>query len=532
MEINCVLISMKKIVLYIIPFLLFGRCKHASLDDSPIPVTPVVFTISPDSVQINPSGYNPLAATVRFTTPIAGKTFIRVKGKHGKITDIEHTFEDMGTNHSISVTGLYPNFSNTVDIRMVNQKGDTLATATTIIQTGDLPPNMPTSMVAAPFDESKVAPGLILVSNYSTFPMTPYFMDAYGEIRWVLDYRSHPQLNTLNYDVGISRLKNGNFFFEDSNPGEPAIYEVDLLGTVINHWDLSGYLCHHEVIEKPNGNFLITATKPGSTYKNGNPTVEDYVIEIDRQTGQVTTVWDLKESLDETRTSLTEPDGIQPANDWFHANAVMYDSTDNTIVVSGRSQGVVKLDYHNQVKWILSAHTGWTTNRRGEDLTQFLLKPLDANSAIISDTGIIAGTRVAPDFEWNWYQHNISRLPNGDWMLFDNGSVREFNSSTPLKYSRSVCYKIDPVHMTVAQTWSYGKARGIDTFSQIAGSSQFIPQTNHVLFGPGYQVVNTNGKGGKVVEIDFATKQVVSEISIACSGGFEHHRAKKMSIYP
>ncbi|UFH52356.1 aryl-sulfate sulfotransferase [Spirosoma sp. KNUC1025] len=525
---------MKKILLYSAIILLLANCKP-SQDDSPTPSASTLFSISADSVQVNPSGFNPLAAVVKFTSPVAGKTFIRVRGKHGKITDVEHTFTDMGTSHNVPVIGLYPNYSNTVDIRILSQQGDTLATASTTIQTGELPPNMPTSIVAAPFDESKVAPGLILVSNFSTSgtgsPLTPFFMDAYGEIRWVLDYRTHPVLKALNYDDGISRLRNGNFFFGDTNPNIPAIYEVDLLGNVVNSWKLSGYVFHHEVMEKPNGNLLLTATKPGSTYKNGSPTVEDFVIEIDRQSGNLATVWDLKESLDESRMNLVTPDGVQTPSDWFHGNAVMYDSTDNTIVVSGRSQGIVKLDYNNQVKWILSAHAGWTTNRQDEALSQYLLQPLDARGNPITDNAVINGTAVAPDFEWNWYQHNITHLPNGDWMVFDNGSVREFNPAAS-KYSRAVTYKIDPVNKTVQQTWTYGKERGAETYSKIISSSQFLPQSNHVVFGPGYQVPNADGLGGKVVEIDYATKQVLLEISISSANGFGFHRAIKMSAYP
>ncbi|GAB3038223.1 hypothetical protein GCM10027185_45850 [Spirosoma pulveris] len=486
-----------------------------------------------DSIHLNPYGYTPLAALLNFSTPLVGRTFIRVRGKHGNLTTIDHLFTDTGTSHSVPVIGLYPNYANLVDIRIVDEGGDTLAQSTITILTGDLPPNMPQSITVTRFDETKVATGLILVSNYSTLgtgsPSTPYLMDAYGDIRWVLDYRSHEKLKTLNFDDGIGRLRNGNFFFGDINTS--VIYEVDLLGKVINQWGTSGYLFHHEVSEKPDGNFLLTTTKPSSTYANENPAIEDYVIEIDRQDGTISTVWDLKESLDETRYAVSD-DGLQGPSDWFHGNAVTYDSTDHTIVVSGRSQGVVKLDYTNHVKWILAAHKGWTTNRRAEDLTQFLLQPLTSNNDPISSMAVIEGTSIAPDFEWPWYQHNPNYMPNGDLLLFDNGSRREFNENATSKYSRVVAYKIDPINKTIKQTWTYGKERGVETFSNIVSSVQYLPQSNHVVFSPGYQVANSDGKGGKIVEIEYATRQVVSEISISSANGWGFHRAKKMSAYP
>lgn len=522
---------MKNLILLFLLTVAFSGCKHA-IDNPPVPVAAREFTIASDSVQLNPYGYTPLSARINFSAPIAGRSFIRVRGKHGKLTNVEHAFNDKGTTHSIPVIGLYANYTNTVDVRVLSDGGDTLAKSTLTIQTGDLPPNMPQSITAAPFDENKVAPGLILVSNFSTYgtgaPSTPYFMDAYGDIRWVLDYRSHDQLKTLSFDNGIERLRNGNFFFGDINTSR--IYEVDLLGKVIDSWNLSGYVFHHNVIEKPNGNFLLTASKPGSMGLNGVAMVEDYVIEIDRTEGGLVNEWDLKQSLDERRTILAQSPLVN-ADDWFHGNSVAYDSTDNTIIVSGRHQGVVKLDYENRVKWILGAHRGWTVNRRGEDLRKFLLSPVDASGVIIADTAVSDGSKITSDFEWNWYQHSTIFLPNGDIMVFDNGEIREYNP-TASKYSRAVAYKIDPVKMTVQQTWAYGKERGVETYSQVVSGVQFLASSNHILFTPGFQVPNTTGEGGKVVEVELANKTVVSEISISSANKMGFHRARKMSAYP
>ena len=515
---------------YFLPVLLLivGGC-HPS-DTSPVPDDGTTIRVAADSVILNPSGNAPLSALLRFSTAVPGPVFMRVRGKHGAITNVEHVFSDKTNHHVLPVVGLYPNYANTVDLRLLSPAGDTLARTTLTIQTGGLPPNLPVSHLPQLFRESALAPGLLLVSNMSTFgtgsPSTPYFLDAYGDIRWLLDYRSQPRLGKLFYDCGIARLRNGNFFFGDINTA--SIYEVDLLGKILNTWPLNGYVFHHEVTEKPNGNFIVTVTKPGSMYLSGKPTVEDFVIEIDRTTGRTLTEWDLKQSLDERRNVLPQSNG---PDDWFHGNAVVYDSTDNTIVVSGRHQGVVKLDYNNRVKWILGAHQGWGENRRGENLNSFLLQPLDASGRAITDTSVVNGWTNAPDFEWNWYQHSSIALPNGDIMLFDNGDRRNFNPAGPA-YSRAVSYKIDPVRMTVQQTWTYGKERGLDTFSRIISSVQYLPATNHVIFAPGYQVKNTNGPGGKIVEIDMATKQVLSEISISTATQWGAHRAKKMSAYP
>jgi arylsulfate sulfotransferase len=513
-----------------------------SKNDHPAPsdlIVPIEFTVSADSIKVDPYGYTPLSALVSFTTEKAGNTVIIVKGKHGAASDVVHRFNDAGTYHSIPVIGMYADYANTVLLRIVNSNGDTLEKSTVAITTGSLPEYMPTSITAQDFDTSAVEPGLTLVSSLSTFgitgePTIPYFLDNWGDVRWVLNYESNSELSSLFYDDGIARLRNGNFYFGNAQTGK--IYEVDLLGKILNTWSMPGYSFHHNVQEKPNGNFVVSVTKQGSTGTNGDDTEEDYIIEINRQTGAIDNVWDLKQSLNPYRTALTTN-----MHDWIHVNSVVYDSSDNTIIISGRTQGVVKLDDKNNVVWILGAHADWGTNGRGEDLNQFLLTPLDASGNPITDTAVTNGWTSRDDFEWNWYQHSNILLPNGDIMVFDNGTTRtvynisdgtNIYNSAPGKYSRAVEYKIDAANKTVQQVWSYGKERDQACYASIISSVQYLPETNHILFAPGFNVLNANGVGGKIVEVDYATKQVVAETSINTANKFAFHRAKKMSAYP
>ena len=72
------------------------------------------------------------------------------------------------------------------------------------------------------------------------------------------------------------------------------------------------------VLEKPNGHFVVTVNKLGE------PTVEDYVIEIDRVTGDIIREWDLRQSLEYGRRAW--PSGFADLDvDWFHGNGLAYD---------------------------------------------------------------------------------------------------------------------------------------------------------------------------------------------------------------
>ncbi len=486
------------------------------------------FVIPQDSIQVNPDGAAPLCAIVKFTSPIACRTQIIVHGKTAG-ADLSHQFNDSGLYHAVTVAGLYPNYENTVDVLCLLGNDSVVEETTVSITTPALPANMPTSIVTTALQSGDVVEGGNMVSNWScTQPMIPYFVDDYGDIRWLLNFSGNNELKNLSYECGIARLKNGDYFFGDISSGK--IYEVNMLGAVINQWNLpAGYAFHHNVIEKPDGNFIVTVTKAGSTNSHGVSTIEDYVIEIDRTTGAIVNQWDLKVSLDDTRTALSTA-----AADWFHGNGLVYDSTDNTIIVSGRMQGVVKLNYDNQVQWILAPHRGWGTNQNGINLNTRLLTPLDSTGKPITDTNVVMGWTNNPSFEWNWYQHSPFLMPDGDLLLFDNGSSRNFNTTATTQYSRAVEFKIDPVAMTVQQIWTYGKERGNATFSTLFSRVEYLPQKNHILFCPGYDVPNAvaGGYGGKIIEVDYATKVVVLEMEISVNGGISFHRADRMDLYP
>ena len=120
-------------------------------------------------------------------------------------------------------------------------------------------------------------------------------------------------------------------------------------------------------------------------------------------------------------------------------------------------------------------------------------------------------------------------------LVFDNGYNRNwipnFNPGVT-NYSRIVEYKIDLPNKTVQQVWSYGKERGQHGFSQAVSGVQYLQQTGNVLFCPGMGVQTTIGGGGRVVEINPKTKEVVFELEITVGSGFAFHRVTRLPIYP
>ncbi|MEM1219306.1 MAG: aryl-sulfate sulfotransferase [Bacteroidota bacterium] len=483
--------------------------------------------ISADYV-LNPSGFAPLSAEVSVSAPVPGRVQIRVVGQKGIESDLVHTFTTNAESQTVPVHGLYADYANQVELSWLNPNGNVRTTTRITITTQALNDDLP-NITVQNRDFASMQEGWTLVSSLAIFnPNVPYIFDAFGDIRWYLDYNESTLLDNLYYDVGIERLANGNFYFGDLATAQ--IYEIDLFGRILNQWEMPGYGFHHHVQEKPDGNFLVTVNKYGSTHLNGSFTVEDHIIEIDRITGAIVMEWDLRELLDEYRTSLIDLLDEQYI-DWVHCNAVLYDPNDQTIIVSGRTQGVFKLNYEHELVWILAPHEGWGQNRLGQNLDNFLLEAVDPLGNPYSPN-VQEGGQNAADFEWNWYQHATKLMPNGNVILFDNGQFRNFDFSDFSGYSRAVEYRIDEDNLEVEQIWTYGKEEGPQLFSEIISDVDYDIETNNVIISAGFGVRNAqNEVGARVLEIDYST-QTISFDAFIESYGLAMHRSQRLTMYP
>ncbi|MEO0898268.1 MAG: aryl-sulfate sulfotransferase [Bacteroidota bacterium] len=487
------------------------------------PSTEIITTIG---VQLNPTGVAPLTAQITLTTSVPVSAEVIVEGRRGLESNLVQVFPEFGRDLNIPVLGLYANYSNDVTLNLLDASGNILVTRGFRFQTDSLIADMPEIRIDKA-DPARMEPGFNFV-NYFGFddifnPQRPFIFDQYGDIRWYIDFTSHPSLVTLFYDNGMFRMENGNLVFGDGNTA--SVYEMDMLGNIVRSRQLDGAGFHHQVMEIPNGNVLVTVNDYSKQTK------EDVIFELDWDNGGNTIhSWDLNQSLDNSRRAW--PTDLADLNvDWFHANGLAYDETDKTLIVSGRTQGTVKLTYNNQVVWILAPHRDWGTSGSGIDLKQFLLQPLDAQGNPITDPAVLDGTVNHSDFEWPWYQHSPEIMPNGNILLFDNGDNRNYTGQE--LYSRAVEYKIDEEKMTIQQVWDYGKERGEETYARIVSRVSYYPSTNNVIFTPGRSYENGNPVG-KIVEINKDTDEVVFEASIFPPQGLfdiTFHNARRGRLY-
>jgi arylsulfate sulfotransferase len=200
------------------------------------------------------------------------------------------------------------------------------------------------------------------------------------------------------------------------------------------------------------------------------------VVEISATNAALLNAWSPLDLLDPTRvTYLTYENGDSYGVDNEHANAVIEDTNDNSIIVSLRNQNAVcKFSRSTgQLKWILGPPANWSTNFQSELLTP-----------------------VGAPFAWNYAQHAPMTTPQGTLLLYDDGNYRAspFDTSVPDSdnYSRAVEYSINETNRQVSQVWDSTQANDDRLFTPIVGDADWLPHRRNVLVTYGY-VTYING---------------------------------------
>ena len=453
------------------------------------------YTLESPNVVLNPYGNSPLTALVMFTTDEETEVEVTIKGKD-KNSTFTHTFES-AKEHYLPIYGLYANKENEVILK-VGEESKTLK-----IKTEALPDNMalPTSVTAK---KDKLGNDLYFFTPSSSGYTVAY--DVNGDIRWYL----------TNYALWkVDRLENGNLLLSterlvNSPYYMTGMYEMTLLGKIVKEYSLPGGY-HHDYYEMPNGNFLVAS----DNFSSG--TVEDYIVEMDRNTGEIVKTFDLTKILN-------KEDGKSEnwtQYDWFHNNAVWYDEKTNSITLSGRHMdAVINLDYETgKLNWIIGDPTNWS-----EEYQKYFFTP------------------VGDDFEWQWSQHAAMITPEGYVFILDNGNNKSKIESEYVpaskSYTRGVMYKIDTENMTIEQIWEYGKERGSSFYSPYISDVDYLDKNHYIVHSGG--IVSVDGKPsnqpaglstGKVKltsdTVELLNDEVIFEIKLPTN----NYRVEKMSLY-
>ena len=458
------------------------------------------YTIDEPNVILNPYGNSPLTALILFETEIEVSPKVTIVGKDENTTFTQE-FTSSKT-HMLPIYGLYADYNNEIIIEYTIDGGE--ITKTINIQTEKLPDNfvLPTRVEA---NKDYLDNQLYFFTPSSSGYTCAY--DVNGDVRWYLTNYALWKIDRLENGhllVSTERLVNSPYYMT-------GLYEMDLLGKIYVEYSLPGGY-HHDYYEMENGNLLVAS----DDFNNSKGTVEDYIVELDRETGKIVKTFDLKDVLnmsDGKSENWTD-------YDWFHNNSVWYDKDTNSITLSGRHQdAVINIDYDTgSLNWIIGDSTNWS-----EEYQKYFFTP------------------VGDDFEWQWSQHAAMITPEGYVFILDNGNnkskIKDEYVKASESYTRGVMYKINTDDMTIEQIWQYGKERGSEYYSPYISDVDYLEANHYIVHSGGIsykdgEVLNQPaGIGGadelKSITTELLNDEIIFEIELPTN----NYRVEKMDLY-
>ncbi len=424
-------------------------------------------------LSFTPAVNAPLAGLLSLTTPIDTRVSVLVSDG----ADVwERDFYDYATTHSVPLLGFKPDQTNQILVTVYdkNRNAYTAPQLLTFV-TAPLPAAFPHSVVLKS-EPGKMEPGYtlgIITHSYSTADTYVTIIDNSGAVVW---YCPSPMAG----DNDVRQLDNGDLFFEQSPPRNDFL-EMNMFGETVRTWyPPAGYPINpHEGVMTDHGTILYLSDvsrvvsnfpsavnpPPNTNYTLITKAVDDNpAVEISATNAVLLNAWSPLDLLDPTRvTYLTyefhNADGV----DNEHANAIIDDTNDNSVIVSLRDQNAIfKFSRTGQLKWILGPPAGWSAN-----FDPYLLTP------------------VGTPFEWNYGQHAPELSPEGTLLVYDDGNDRASPFDPPVadqdNYSRAVEYTIDETNMEVSQIWDSTLANEDRLFTPFLGRVQWLPQTRNLL---------------------------------------------------
>jgi arylsulfate sulfotransferase len=435
-----------------------------------------------------PAANAPLAGALQLTTDADSRISVLVSDGTGIW---ERDFYDYTTNHSETLLGFKPDQTNLIQVT-VYDKDRNAYTAPQLLAfvTAPLPTNFPTYTVLTD-EPTMMEPGYMLAVINLAYVITGdiVIMDNSGNVVW---YCPTPTSGSGYNDV--RQLDNGDLFLQLAPPVNEFI-EMNMLGEIVRTWQPpaqypinihEGLVTSHDTIMYLSDTSNRVSEFPSSDLIPDPPLIttnidDNPIVEISFTNSALLNVWSPLTNglIDPTRvTYLTygEFSGSPYGVDTEHANALIDDTNDNSIILSMRDQNaVVKFSRSTgKVKWILGPPALWGTNWQ-----PYLLTP------------------VGTPFNWNYGQHAPELTPEGTLLLYNDNPYQASPFDATVEdqsnYSSAVEYSIDETNMTVSEVWNSAWQTNQDRlYTPVVGRAQWLPQTRNVLVTYGY-ITDQNG---------------------------------------
>lgn len=381
-------------------------------------------------IKENPYGTNTLSLYVYFSTQEPVSVSYNVSVPDSSIEDFSQTpagEEEFTTEHEFQVLGLIAEEENTITFTLAKEDGS-VETRSYVHTMGELSGEEERKLQQTEVAEQgeSVTDGLyVILGNDSDKEDFMYYYDNSGVLRGeipLIGYRSHRLL-----------FQDDRMYYSIS---ENQIAAVNRLGKVEMIYGTGTYSLHHDYVFDDDGNMLVLATDTESE------SVEDQIIKIDTQTGEVSCVLDLEELFpDYKETCIKNDDGEL---DWMHINTIQWIGDDAVLLSSRETSTILMItDIYDspKVEYMIGEESFW----EGTGYEELLLQK-DESMGTFSNTGgqhsiTYVKDETLDEGEYYLYLFNnnfgtSNSNPSYDWKQIDGmeTSMKEGTTSYYYKY--------------------------------------------------------------------------------------------------
>lgn len=433
-------------------------------------------------VKDDPYGTNTRSLYVYFTTeqPASVSYTVSAEGYPDFSADAYEGADGPVTEHEFLVLGLLPDVTNTITLTVTDESGDVVERVIErkglgLLGTEEVRLEQPVTAA----DGTELGDGLYaILGNDSDDQDFMFYYDVNGVLRGevpILFYRSH----RLLFD------DDGLMWFSVSTEKMAA---MDRLGRLVRILDLGDrYILHHDYAFDADQNLVLLATK----LNRDDGCVQDQIIKLDTDTGEVTPLLDMGDMFPEYKMS-TDHAGIDESDitatgkwDWIHFNTIQMLPDGSALLSARETSTIIKIDDLEgtpTLDYMIGEPSVWAGTPQEDD---FLTKVGD-----FSDTGgqhsiTYVDDPALPDGQYYLYMFDnnygsAQTRPDFDWTVID-GIVTKYSIATEGAYSQYRRYLVDE------NAGTYTEVNAFDVpYSPLVSSAQEL-DGGRVLIDSGLQ---------------------------------------------
>lgn len=307
---------------------------------------------------LNPFGTASNALYLYFQTDMPTEVSYTIHVEDESIPDytaeaMDASGQEYTRTHEFQIIGLVPGKTNEVTMTISGSWGNARQIVSFTVDMPETRSGYATQLeVTDGTSEAAQAEGLFAMMRVNGYLGYGFFYDDAGVLRYEMVLEG----------FGLDRLLfDGDEIVTCVSSSKLA--RIDRLGRVTQVYSLDGYELHHDIGFGTDGEVLALAEVAGGE------TVEDRVLSIDLETGDVTEILDftqvMKGYFDMTRPVGPTDDFFWQAGewDWIHLNSLQYMPEDDSLIVSSRETStIIKVaNIHSEpaVEWLAGDSRFW-----------------------------------------------------------------------------------------------------------------------------------------------------------------------------